>query len=123
MLVNHKWNDEMVKWNNGNEYVVKQFSFLAPQTEVVAYPHVIQGRLWKEREHGEEIFQNIHYQQIRNYMIKYQKRTYLHLPKNDDEQCKRNMVDTGAGAWKMSLLQDHENGIANVAAVVTGSWK
>ena len=23
MLVNHKWNDEMVKWNNGNEYVVK----------------------------------------------------------------------------------------------------
>jgi hypothetical protein len=22
MLVNHKWNDEMVKWNNGNEYVV-----------------------------------------------------------------------------------------------------
>jgi hypothetical protein len=25
MLVNHKWNDEMVKWNNGNEYVVKEF--------------------------------------------------------------------------------------------------
>jgi hypothetical protein len=24
MLVNHKWNDEMVKWNNGNEYVVKE---------------------------------------------------------------------------------------------------
>jgi hypothetical protein len=22
MLVNHKRNDEMVKWNNGNEYVV-----------------------------------------------------------------------------------------------------
>jgi hypothetical protein len=22
MLVNHKSNDEMVKWNNGNEYVV-----------------------------------------------------------------------------------------------------
>ena len=30
MLVNQKWNDEMVKWNNGNEYVVKYFSFLVP---------------------------------------------------------------------------------------------
>ena len=58
MLVNHKWNDEMVKWNNGNEYVVKQFP-LPPPTEVVAYLHATQGRLWKEREHGEEIFQNI----------------------------------------------------------------
>jgi hypothetical protein len=29
----------------------------------------------------------------------------------------------GAGAWKMSLLQDHENGTANVVAVVTGSWE
>jgi hypothetical protein len=33
------------------------------------------------------------------------------------------MVDTGAGAWKMSLLQDHENGTANVVAAVTGSWE
>jgi hypothetical protein len=32
------------------------------------------------------------------------------------------MVDAGAGAWKMSLLQDHENGTANVV-VVTGSWE
>jgi hypothetical protein len=23
MLMNHNWNNEMVKWNNGNEYVVK----------------------------------------------------------------------------------------------------
>jgi hypothetical protein len=30
MLVNHKWNDEMVKWNNGNEYVVNIGS-LPPQ--------------------------------------------------------------------------------------------
>ena len=21
ILVNHKWNDEMVKWNNGNKYI------------------------------------------------------------------------------------------------------
>jgi hypothetical protein len=29
----------------------------------------------------------------------------------------------GVGAWKMSLLQDHENGTANVVAAVTGSWE
>ena len=29
----------------------------------------------------------------------------------------------GAGAWKMSLLQDHENGSANAIAVVMRSWK
>ena len=54
-------------------------------------------------------------------MIKDQKRTYLHLPNNDDEQYNRNMA--GARAWKMLLLQDHENGIANVVFVVTGSWE
>ena len=36
MLVNHKWNDDMVKWNNGNEYVVKESP---PTTELVACPH------------------------------------------------------------------------------------
>ena len=30
MLVNHKWNDEMVKWNNGNKYAVNIGS-LPPQ--------------------------------------------------------------------------------------------
>ena len=30
MLVNHKWNDEMVKWNNDNEYVVN-IGFFSPQ--------------------------------------------------------------------------------------------
>jgi hypothetical protein len=30
------------------------------------------------------------------------------------------MVDTSVGAWKMSLLQDHENGTANA---VTRSWE
>ena len=29
----------------------------------------------------------------------------------------------GARAWKMSLLQDHENGTANVDDAVTGSWE
>ena len=28
MLLNHKWNDEMVKGNNGNEYVVNIGSLL-----------------------------------------------------------------------------------------------
>ena len=28
MLVNHKWNDEMVKWNNGNEYVIMRINVL-----------------------------------------------------------------------------------------------
>jgi hypothetical protein len=27
------------------------------------------------------------------------------------------------GRWKVSLLQDHENGTANVVAAVTGSWE
>ena len=43
MLVNHKWNDEMVKWNNGNEYVVNIGSL--PPTEVVAYPYATWHRL------------------------------------------------------------------------------
>lgn len=46
-------------------------------------------------------------------MIKVQKTTYLHLPKNDDELCNMNMVGDVSGATvgskKMSLLQDHKN--------------
>jgi hypothetical protein len=33
------------------------------------------------------------------------------------------MVGVGTGAWKMSLLQDHENRTANVVVVVIGSWE
>jgi hypothetical protein len=53
-------------------------------------------------------------------MIKDQKGTYLHLH-NDDEQCNSNMA--GAGAWKMSLLQDYENGSTNGVVAVNGSWE
>jgi len=46
MLVNHKWNDEMVKWNNGNEYVVNIGPPHPPTpTEVVAYPYATWHRL------------------------------------------------------------------------------
>jgi hypothetical protein len=36
MLVNHKWNDEMVKWN---EYVVKEFPPPPLPSKSVAFPH------------------------------------------------------------------------------------
>jgi hypothetical protein len=42
MLVNHKWNDEMVKWNNGNGYVVKESPPPPPPpppTKSVSCPH------------------------------------------------------------------------------------
>ena len=48
-------------------------------------------------------------------MIKDQKTTYLHLPKNDDELCNRNMVDVDAGTWNI--------GSEVIKTVAIESWK
>ena len=48
-------------------------------------------------------------------MIKVQKITYLHLPKNDDELCNRNMANADAGTWNI--------GSEGIKTAVAESWK
>ena len=48
-------------------------------------------------------------------MIKVQKITYLHLPKNDDELCNRNMANVDARTWNI--------GSEGIKIVAAESWK